>query len=231
MPVRAAGSSTRCRPRRPDAGGRAVPAPAGGVPEPAQLLRVHQLVTSGARRAAGPRAPRRARSPDPARPARRPTRRRPPFLSESAADIVRQAARTPRHVGVAVRRVRQRDGEVEVRGEGDRALAHVAHHDRDAGGLGDGVDLERVQDAAGLHELDHEHVAGARLDAGERLARAAHALVERDGHVDALAHEARRLEVVHAHRLLDELEAVRLEELDGAHRRPARPTSPGWRRR
>ena len=86
-------------------------------------------------------------------------------------------------------------------------------------GLGDGVDLERIQDAAGLHELDDEDVAGAGLGGGQRLARAADALVERDRHVHAGAHEARRLEVVHAHRLLDELDAVGLEQLDGAHSR------------
>ena len=82
----------------------------------------------------------------------------------------------------------------------------------DPGGLGDRVDLQRVEDAAGLHELDDEDVAGAGLDAGERLARTAHRLVERDRHVDALAHPARRLEIVDAHRLLDELDVVGLEQ-------------------
>ena len=43
---------------------------------------------------------------------------------------------------------------MEVGRQTERALAHLAHHDRDAGGVGDGVDLERVQDAAGLHDND-----------------------------------------------------------------------------
>jgi hypothetical protein len=66
-------------------------------------------------------------------------------------DVMRKVASADRRVDVTCRGVRQRRVQVEDCRDADRRMAHVPDVGGDASGLGDRVELEGLQDAAGLH--------------------------------------------------------------------------------
>ena len=71
-------------------------------------------------------------------------------------------------------------GEVQAGGDGQRRLVHAADHHLEAGGARHRVDLQRLGDAADLHQLDVDHVGQVAAGQAEGVAQGHQALVGHD---------------------------------------------------
>ena len=74
---------------------------------------------------------------------------------------------------------------------------------RDAGRLGDGVELQGVEDAAGLHQLDVHQIGRAQRHDSQHVARAVAAFVDHDRRAGLAANLGQTLHVPPDDRLLD----------------------------
>src|SRR5207342_1668606 len=97
-------------------------------------------------------------------------------------------------------------GQVHRGGDADAGLQHAADHAVDAVQRGDVGDLDRIGQAAGLHQLDVDDVGRAHADQLDDLRGAEHALVGHDRRGHALGDVAQAFQVVRLHRLFDEFE-------------------------
>ena len=101
-------------------------------------------------------------------------------------------------------------------GVGDAGHALSVQADRNAAGLGDGGGLAEGEQAAGLVRREDDGVGRALADEVVHVRRRQHGLVGGDGHLDRLADLAHRRDAEQRRRLLDPVDAVRLERVDHA---------------
>ncbi len=121
--------------------------------------------------------------------------------------------------GVAVgAEVGHRDAEMDLRRGADAEFGHAADHAGHAGRLAHREDLRRVEQSAGLGDVDVRDVGGAAQDHLHRRARVAHALVGHQRNADRAAHLRHAVEIVRRQRLLDELEVRCFHRADDGDR-------------